>query len=98
MVRSTGMLRHRLSLLCLIWLCVVSAEDALAGAFLVVEDPPQSLLAAAVRQHLHAQGHLQVWTTVLTDLFVLPADVTVTLASCGQIDAFYHPAQRRIYL
>lgn len=98
MVRSAGMLLRRISLLCLSWLCVVSAAEALAGAFQVLEEPPQSPITAAVRQHLHAQGHLQVWTTVLTELFILPADVTVTLAPCGQTDAFYHPAQRRIYL
>jgi hypothetical protein len=49
-----------------------------------------------VRQHVH--GHLRVWTTVLTELFRLPTDVTITLASCGRIDAFYSPGQQRIYL
>jgi len=39
-----------------------------------------------------------MWTTVLTELFRLPTDVTVTLASCGRIDAFYSPAQQQIYL
>jgi hypothetical protein len=61
-----------------------------------VEEPPHDATVALVRQHV--QGPLRVWTTVLTELFRLPTDVTVTLASCGRIDAFYSPVQQRLYL
>lgn len=98
MRRRVGMFLRRTGLLWLIWLCVVSGTDACAGAFQIAEEPTSDPTVAAVRQHLHAHGHLQVWTTVLTELFALPTDVTVTLAPCGHIDAFYHPARRRIYL
>ena len=85
-----------LHLLCLAWLLVVRVTSALGGGFQVVEEPPHDSTVAMVRQHVH--GPLRLWTTVLTELFRLPTDVTVTLASCGRIDAFYSPAQQRLYL
>jgi hypothetical protein len=85
-----------LHLLCLGWLLVVRVTSALGGGFQVVEEPPHDATVAMVRQHVH--GPLRLWTTVLTELFRLPTDVTVTLASCGRIDAFYSPAQQRLYL
>ena len=85
-----------LHLLGLGWLLAIRATSALGGAFQVVEEPPPDQTVAMVRQHVH--GPLRVWTTVLTELFRLPTDVTVTLASCGRIDAFYSPAQQRIHL
>jgi Putative metallopeptidase len=85
-----------LHLLCLGWLLGIRVTSALGGVFQVVEEPPHDPTVAMVRQHL--QGPLRVWTTVLTELFRLPTDVTVTLASCGRIDAFYSSTQQRIYL
>ena len=85
-----------LHLLCLSWLLVIPVTGALGGVFQVVVEPTHDPTVAMVRQHVH--GPLRVWTTVLTELFRLPTDVTVTLASCGRIDAFYSPAQQRIYL
>jgi len=85
-----------LHLLCLGWLLVIRVTSALGGVFQVVEEPPHDSTVAMVRQHV--QGPLRLWTTVLTELFRLPTDVTVTLASCGRTDAFYSPAQQRIYL
>jgi len=85
-----------LHLLCLGWLLVMRVTSALGGVFQVVEEPTHDPTVALVRQHVH--GQLRVWTTVLTELFRLPTDVTVTLASCGRIDALYSPAQQRIYL
>src|SRR5919197_5289701 len=85
-----------LYLLCLGWLLVIRVTSALGGVFQVVEEPPHDQTVAMVRQHVH--GPLRVWTTVLSELFRLPTDVTVTLASCGRIDAFYSPDQQRIYL
>src|SRR5207245_9142443 len=75
---------------------VIRVTSALGGVFQVVEEPPHDSTVAMVRQHV--QGPLRLWTTVLTELFRLPTDVTVTLASCGRTDAFYSPAQQRIYL
>jgi len=85
-----------LHLLCLGYLLIVRVTSALGGGFQVVEEPPHDSTVAMVRQHVH--GPLRLWTTVLTELFRLPTDVTVTLASCGRIDAFYSPAQQRLYL
>jgi len=85
-----------LHLLCLGWLLVIGVTSALGGGFQVLEEPPHDSLVAMVRQRV--QGQLRVWTTVLTELFRLPTDVTVTLASCGRIDAFYNPVQQRLYL
>src|SRR2546426_3917276 len=85
-----------LHLLCLGWLLVIRVTSALGGVFQVVEEPPHDSTVAMVRQHV--QGPLRLWTTVLTELFRLPTDVTVTLASCGRIDAFHSPAQQRLYL
>jgi Putative metallopeptidase len=85
-----------LHLVCLGWLLGIGVTSALGGVFQVVEEPPHDPTVAMVRQHIH--GPLRVWTTVLTELFRLPTDVAVTLASCGRIDAFYSPAQQRIYL
>jgi hypothetical protein len=86
-----------LHLLCLGWLLVISVTNALGGVFQVVEEPPHDPTVALVRQHV--LGPLRVWTTVLSELFRLPTDVTVTLASCGgRVDTFYSPAQQRIYL
>ena len=85
-----------LHLLCLGWLLSIRVTSALGGVFQVVEEPPHDPTVAMVRQHIH--GPLRMWTTVLTELFRLPTDVTVTLASCGRIDAFYSPAQQQIYL
>jgi Putative metallopeptidase len=85
-----------LHLLCLGWLLVICVSSALGGVFQVMEEPPHDPTVAMVRQHVY--GPLRVWTTVLTELFRLPTDVTVMLASCGRIDAFYSPAQQRIYL
>jgi putative metallopeptidase DUF4344 len=85
-----------LHLLCLGWLLSLWVASALGGVFQVVKEPPHAPTVAMVRQHIH--GPLRVWTTVLTELFRLPTDVTGTLASCGRIDAFYSPTQQRIYL
>src|SRR5919197_2430557 len=85
-----------LYLLCLGWLLVIRVTSALGGVFQVVEEPPPDATVAMVRQHV--QEPLRVWATVLSELFRLPTDVTVTLASCGRIDAFYSPAQQRLYL
>jgi hypothetical protein len=85
-----------LLLLCLGWWLILGPTSALAGVFQVVEEPPHDTTAAMVRQQV--QGPLRVWTKVLSELFRLPTDVTVRLASCGRIDAFYNPAQRRIAL
>src|ERR1043166_5239930 len=86
-----------LHLLCLGWVLVIPVTSALGGVFQVVEEPPLDSTVAMVRQHVH--GPLRLWTTVLSELFRLPTDVTVTLASCGgRIDAFYSPTQQRIYL
>jgi hypothetical protein len=38
-----------------------------------------------------------VWTAVVTELFLLPTDVTVTFAPCGRIDGFYSAAQRQLH-
>src|SRR5689334_19125027 len=85
-----------LYLLCLGWLLIIRVTSALGGTFQVVEEPPHDQTVAMVRQHMH--GPLRMWTTVLSELFRLPADVTVMLASCGRIDVFYSPDQQRIYL
>src|SRR5262245_32440669 len=85
-----------LHLLCLGWLLVIQVPSALGEGFQVVEEPPHDSTVAMVRQHVH--GPLRVWTTVLTELFRLPTDVTVMLTSCGRVHAFYDPAQKRIYL
>ena len=91
--RLTPWLLH---LLCFGWLLGIYVMSALGGVFQVVEEFLHDAMVAMVRQHV--QGPLRVWTTVLTELFHLPTDVTVTLASCGRIDAFYSPAQQRLYL
>ena len=85
-----------LRLLCLGWLLGIHVTSALGGVFQVMEEPPHDPTVAMVRQYMHRP--LRVWATVLTELFRLPTDVTVTLASCGRTDAFYSPVQQRLYL
>jgi hypothetical protein len=85
-----------LGLLGLGWLLIIGVTSALGGGFQVMEEPPLDPTVAMVRQQVQRQ--LRVWTTVLTELFRLPTDVTVRLASCGRTDAFYSPTQQRLYL
>jgi len=86
------------SLLGLGWLLGISLPGAQAGAFRVLEETPRDPIAAALRQHPQVDQDLRVWTAIVTEFFLLPTDVTVTLAPCGRIDAFYSPAQRQIRL
>jgi hypothetical protein len=86
------------SLLGLAWLLGLSLPEVQAGAFQVLETRPRDPRAAALWQHPQVAQALRVWTAVVTELFVLPTDVTVTLAPCGRIDGFYDPLQQQLHL
>jgi len=86
------------SLLGLGWLLGLTLPGAHAGAFRVAETLPRDPRAAALWQHPQVAQTLRVWTAVVTELFRLPTDVTVTPAPCGRIDGFYDPVQQQLHL
>ncbi len=86
------------SLLGLGWLLGFTLPGAHAGAFRVAETLPRDPRAAALWQHPQVAQTLRVWTAVVTELFRLPTDVTVTPAPCGRIDGFYDPVQQQLHL
>src|SRR3989475_3714458 len=88
----------RASLLGLSWLLSLALAGAHAGDFRVAETRPRDPRAAALWQHPQVAQTLRVWTAVVTELFRLPTDVTVTPAPCGRIDGFYDPVQQQLHL
>ena len=86
------------SLLGFSWLLGLALPGVQAAAFRVVETRPRDPRAAALWQHPQVAQAIRVWTAVVTELFRLPTDVTITLAPCRRIDGFYDPVQQQLHL
>ncbi|HEV2145831.1 MAG TPA: DUF4344 domain-containing metallopeptidase [Longimicrobiaceae bacterium] len=72
------------------------ASVADQGDFVVVYDTPRSAEYRQWQADLRGARVLEDVADALNRTFVLPADVRLTFAECGEANAFYDPDERRI--
>ena len=92
------LIRPLLVLLTALFAVIPTPVCAASGRFVVLEPTVESKAMRAQARELHQSGTLQELARGLNAIFVLPRDIGMRFAECGEANAFYDPSNHEIWM
>lgn len=92
------LIRPLLVLLAALFAVIPSPVPAASGRFVVLEPTVESKAMREQARGMHESGTLQELARGLNEIFVLPRDIGVRFAECGEANAFYDPSNHEIWM
>lgn len=77
---------------------VLTPVPAASGRFVVLEPTVKSKAMRAPARGMHQSGALQELARALNEIFVLPRDISLRFAECGEANASYDPSNHEIWM
>ena len=92
------LIRPLLLLLTALFAVIPTPVRAASGRFVVLEPTVESKAMRAQAREMHQSGTLQELARGLNAIFVLPRDIGMRFAECGEANAFYDPSNHEIWM
>jgi hypothetical protein len=92
------LIRTLLVLVTALFAVVPTPVPAATGRFVVLEPTVKSKAMRADAREMHESGTLQELASGLNEIFVLPRDIGMRFAECGEANAYYDPSNREIWM